>query len=416
MATNFPPAPRRAVISWCLYDFANSIYAAVIPATVWSAYYAGTIVGEAGLGAQWWGRAISLTMVLVAVSSPFMGAIADFAGRRKRLLAMYTALSVVATAFMATVAPGMILYGFVVSVCAGFGFEGAMVFYNSFLPGLAPPEKQGRLSGAGFAVGYAGSALGLLAVLPLVDRGEFAAAFLVVALWFIVFAIPAFVWLPRDPAARLTVVQAGVAGWRGTRDTAREILRTPVLRRFLAAYLLYIDGVNTVIVFSSIFAAQVLGFSMSELILVYLCVQLSALVGAALWAKPTDVRGPKFVVVVTVIQWIAVVILVYFVQSKTAFFVIAALAGTGLGAIQSASRTFMASLLPRGREGEFFGFYSLCGKGAAVLGPLVFGEVAGLTGGDLRTAALSILVFFVIGGILIATVKAGGPTGMSTPS
>jgi UMF1 family MFS transporter len=342
-----------------------------------------------------------------------MGAVADRTGRRKRLLMIYTGVAVIGTALFATVQPGMILYGFAISVLAGVGFEGAMVFYNSFLPELAPPEKQGRLSGLGFAVGYAGSFLGLLAVLPLVNAEAYGWAFAVVAFLFLGFALPAFIWLPRDHPRSESLMAAGIAGWKGSWRTAREIMRTPVLRRYLAAFFCYTDGVNTVIVFSSIFAREILGFPMSDLMCLYICVQISALLGAAFWAKPTDRKGPKFVVLITLVQWCVVVVLVYFIESKTGFFVVAAVAGTGLGAIQSASRAFMAGLIPAGREGEFFGFYSLCGKGAAVLGPLVFGEVAALTGGNLRLAALSILVFFVVGGILLVGVKAGGPTGQS---
>jgi UMF1 family MFS transporter len=403
------PTSRRAIAAWCLYDFANSVYVAVIPATVWSAYYAGVIVGgDDGTGAQLWGRVVSVTMLFVAVTSPFMGAVADLAGWRKRLLLLYVSVSVLGTALLATVSAGMALYGFVISVVAGIGFEGSMVFYNSFLPMLAPRDQQGRLSGLGFAVGYAGSFIGLLAVLPLVNAGQYAAAFLVVALLYGGFSIPAFVWLPADRRTKLSALQAGKAGLRGTLGTAATSWRTPPTRRVLAAYFLYADGVNTVIAFSSIFARQVLGFAMADLILVYLCVQASALLGAALWARPTDTLGPKPVLLVTVAQWIIVVVLVYYVQSRSMFFLVAAIAGTGLGAIQSASRTFMARLAPPGREGEYFGFYSLCGKGAAVLGPLVFGEVAAITGGNLRLAALSTLAFFVAGGVLLATVPTGG--------
>ena len=406
-------ARKRTIVSWCLYDLANSVYAAVIPATVWSAYYAGVIVGSAGEGARWWGRAVSATMVFVAVTSPFAGAVADWTGRRKRLLAIYTLVAIVATALLATVAPGMVVYGFLVSILAGIGFEGAMVFYNSFLPELVPADKQGRLSGMGFAVGYAGSFVGLVATLPLVQAGRYAAAFAVVALLFLVFALPALLWLPPDRVHSHGVLQAGLKGWRGTRQTARDIVGTPVLRRFLLAFFLYDDGVNTVIAFSAIFARETLGFTMSDLILVYMCVQLSALVGAALWARPTDTRGPKFVVLATIAQWIVIVSLIYFVRNRTQFFVIAALAGTGLGAIQAASRAFMAALVPPGREGEYFGFYSLCGKSSAVIGPLVFGEIAAATGGNLRLAALSVLVLFIAGGLVLFPVKAGG--AVTTP-
>ena len=401
-------AKTKPIIGWCLYDLANSVYAAVIPATIWSAYYAGAIVGGPE-GAQWWGRAVSATMLFVAITSPFLGAIADMAGWRKRLLLIYTLTSVAGTMLLATVAPGMIIYGFFISIVAGIGFEGAMVFYNSYLNDLVPSDHQGRLSGMGFAVGYFGSFLGLAIAFPLVRSQLYPAVFVTAGVLFLLFAIPALTWLPRDQVVTHSPSQAARSGYLATTRTLREIVRTPSLRSFLLAFFLYDDGINTIIAFSAIFAKEVLGFSMTELILVYICVQLSALVGAALWARPTDTKGPKFVVMATLAQWIIVVGLIYFVQSKLMFVVVAALAGTGLGAVQSASRAFMASLIPKGREGEFFGFYSLCGKGAAVLGPLLFGEIAGATG-DLRLAALSVLAFFVGGAALVSTIKSGGPT------
>lgn len=401
-------ARTKPIIGWCLYDLANSVYAAVIPATIWSAYYAGAIVGGPE-GAQWWGRAVSVTMLFVAITSPFLGAIADMAGWRKRLLIIYTLTSVFGTAMLSTVSHGMALYGFLISVIAGIGFEGAMVFYNSYLNDLAPSDHQGRLSGMGFAVGYFGSFLGLAVAFPLVRAQMFPAVFITAGLLFLVFAIPALLWLPRDQVVTHSASQAARAGFHATKRTFGEIVRTPNLRSFLLAFFLYDDGINTIIAFSSIFAKQVLGFSMTELILVYICVQLSALAGAALWAKPTDTKGPKFVVMATLVQWIVVVGMIYFVESKTMFFIVAALAGTGLGAVQSASRAFMASLIPKGREGEFFGFYSLCGKGAAVLGPLLFGEIAAATN-DLRLAALSVLAFFVAGVLIVMRIRAGEPT------
>lgn len=408
------PNPR-AVASWCLYDFANSVYVAVIPATVWSAYYSAVIAGGGGEGPLWWGRVVSLTMLIVAVTSPFAGAIADLAGWRKQLLILYTLASVVATGLLATVAPGMIVYGFVLSVIAGVGFEGAMVFYNAYMPELAPSERHGRLSGLGYAVGYAGSFLGLLAVLPLVSARHYAPAFVIVAILFLGFAIPAFMWLPKQRVSTHGFWQAGRDGWRGTVQTARDIWHLPALRRFLISYLLYEDGVITIIFFSSIFAEQTLGFAMTDLILVYIVVQIAALIGAALWAKPTDAKGPKFVVMAMLAQWIVIVVLVYFVQARMTFFIVAALAGTGLGAIQAASRALMAGLIPRGREGEFFGFYALCGKSSSILGPLVFGAIASATGGNLRLAALSILIFFVVGSALLSFVSVAKPTTSHHP-
>ncbi|MEW5875854.1 MAG: MFS transporter, partial [Candidatus Zixiibacteriota bacterium] len=402
------PNPR-AVASWCFYDLANSVYVAVIPATVWSAYYSGVIAGGGGEGPLWWGRAVSVTMLFVALTSPVTGAIADLAGWRKRLLVLYTLLSVAATALLPTVGAGMVIYGFVLSIIAGIGFEGAMVFYNAYLPDLAPPDRQGRLSGLGFAVGYAGSFIGLLAALPLVMAGHYGPAFLLVAFLFLAFSIPSFTFLPSDRPATHSITTAARLGFSGAVATARDILRIPPLRRFLLGYLLYEDGVNTIIFFSSIFASQTLGFTMTQLIGVYIVVQLTALAGAVLWSRPTDSMGPKRVVLLMIAQWVIVVGLMQFVESQTTFFILAALAGLGLGAIQSASRAFMASMIPKGREGEFFGFYSLCGKSSAVLGPLVFGAIASQTGGDLRTAALSVIVFFILGGTILLGVRAGDP-------
>jgi MFS transporter, UMF1 family len=312
------------------------------------------------------------------------------------------------------VRPGMVLWGFVLSVIATLGFEGAMVFYNAYLPEIAPRDHQGRVSAWGFAVGYAGSLLGLVMALPLVRRENFAAAFALSGFGFLLFSLPAFWYLPRDHTAKLGAVEAMSGGVRESWRTFQDILRRPELRRFLLAYLLYEDGVNTVIYFSSIFAAKTLGFPLTDLILLYVAVQVSAVAGSMAWARPTDRLGPKFVVQVTLVQWAVVVTANYFVQTRAQFFLLAIVAGTGLGAIQAASRTFMATLVPQGREGEFFGFYNLCGKSAAVLGPLVFGAVSAATGGNQRVAILSVLFFYVAGGAILRGVRAGGPTHLSS--
>lgn len=402
---------RTSIISWCLYDFANSFYVAVIPATIWQVYYVQTIVGNAaGYGDLWWGRAVSLSMAFVALTSPLLGGLADFAGVRKRLLILYTLLSVTATCLLPTVAPGMILWGFGLFVLANVGFEGSQVFYNAYLPEIAPRGFQGRVSGWGFATGYAGSLLGLVLALPFVQRGHYGAAFVAIGACYLIFSLPAFLWLPPDAHSTLTVRQAARGGFRGAAATLREIIRIPELRRFLLAFLLFEDGVITVINFASSFAATTLGFAMPQLIVLFVVVQISALVGALLWAKPTDRLGPKFVVLAMLVQWSVVVTLAYFVVTQTQFFLLAVLAGTGLGAIQAAARTFMSTLVPADREAEFFGFYAVCGKSAAILGPLVFGALSVLSGGNQRLSILSVLAFYVIGGVLIAGSKAGGPT------
>jgi MFS transporter, UMF1 family len=401
---------RRRVVAWTLYDFANSAYAAVIPATVYSTYYALVVVGnDRGEGDFWWGLAVTTSMLVVAIGSPPLGAIADHAGVRKRFLGILTYTSVVATALMATVGRGDVVWGFVLAVVANVGFEAAVVYYNAYLPDLAPPERQGRLSAYGFAVGYAGSAVALAVALPFGLQKNFGGAFLSAAVLFGIFAVPALVYLPADRPGALTVGQAVRVGFTGAWATLREIARLPDLRGFLLAYLFFEDGINTVVFFSSVFAAHTLGFTTTEVILLYFVVQLSALAGAWAWARPIDTRGPKFVVRITIVQWCLVAVAAYFVGAKWEFWLVAILAGTGLGAIQAAARTFMASLIPPGREAAMFGFYSLVGKTAAVIGPTIFGVVSRATGGNQRLAILAVGVMFVVGLVLLARVRAGGP-------
>jgi UMF1 family MFS transporter len=401
---------RKVVTSWCLYDLANSFYV-VLPAVIWQTYFQRVIVGnEHGQGDLWWGRVISTSMLAVAISSPFMGAIADSAGIRKRLLILYTLVSVSAVCLFPTVNPGMVVWGFVVSVISYVGFEGALVFYNAYLPEIAPREFQGRVSGWGFGVGYAGSLLALLLALPFIQWGALNGAFLSIAAAYLIFSLPAFRWLPADRAPKSDLIKAALAGARETWRTFRDISKLRETRRFLLAYLFFEDGVNTVIFFAAGFAVQTLQFSSTEALGLFTLVQASALAGAFLWARPTDTVGPKPVVMAMLVQWSVAVTAAYMVHSKSGFFLIAILAGSGLGAIQAASRAFMSTLIPKGREGDFFGFYSLCGKSAAILGPLIFGHVSAATGGNQRAAILSVIVLFIVGGILLSRVKAGGPT------
>ena len=178
----------RAIAAWTLYDFANSSFAAVVFATIYAAYYAMSVVGNAtGAGDLWWGRAISVSMAVVAVSSPLLGGVADRAGIRRPLFIGFTRLSVVATALMATVKPGMVVWGFLLGVLGNIGYDSALLYYNAYLPDLAPRTHQGRVSAWGFAVGYAGSIAALLTAFPFVRAQAYGGAFLCTAVLFTVF-------------------------------------------------------------------------------------------------------------------------------------------------------------------------------------------------------------------------------------
>jgi len=403
---------NKKILSWCLFDFANSSYSAVIAAVIFPVYYANVIVGnETGLGDLWWGRAIALSMAVVALTSPLLGGIADYAKIRKRLLFLYTLLCVASVSSFYFLHKGMVMEGFALIVIANIGMEGGLVFYNSFLPEIAEPAHQGRVSAWGFGVGYAGSVFSLLLALFLINKGLITGVWPMVALFFGIFSIPAFLSLPKDSRNGSRIHRAAMDGLRYTWKTLKKISANKEQRKFLGAYLIYEDGVNTVIVFSGIFAATTLKFNPEELISMYLIVQMTALIGAFLTARPTDYWGPKKVVLMSLCLWIIVSVAAFFVHDKGHFFIIACIAGLGLGTVQAASRAFYTQFIPQGQESEYFGVYSFVGKSSAVIGPLIFGFISS-TFGSQRPAILSVALFFIVGLIIIYTVKGGGPNVM----
>ena len=392
----------KRILAWCLFDFANSAYSAVIVVAVFSVYYMSHIVGnEHGLGDLWWGRAISASLLLVVMTGPVLGALADRHGLRKRLFIAFTALCITCIALFTTLLPGMVLRGFALIALANFGFESSQIYYNAYLPDIAPADRLGAVSGLGFAIGYLGSIVGLVVALPLVNSQQFNLLWLLVAGFFAVFSLPAFLALPPDrpqPEKRVDLVRV-----------LRDVLGNAPLRRFLLAFFLYFDGVETTIVFSGSFAATTLHFAATDLIKLFIAVQFSALAGALLLARPTDRWGAKRVISLTLLLWIGVSIGAYLAQTKPTFVAVAVTAGLGLGSIQAASRAFMASLIPRGKESELFGFYALCGKSSSILGPLVFGEVSRRLAGNQRAAVAAVGVFFIVGLLLLQRVRSASP-------
>ena len=391
----------KRILAWCLFDFANSAYSAVIVVTVFSVYYVTYIVGnEHGLGDLWWGRAISMSLALVVLTGPILGALADRAGMRKRFFIAFTGLCIGCIALFATLEQGMIVRGFALIALANFAFESSQIYYNAYLPDITPPERLGTVSGIGFAIGYLGSIVGLVIALPLVNAKQFNLIWILVAAFFALFSIPAFLAMPKDqaqPEKRVNLV-----------NIFRDVLGNERLRRFLLAYFVYFDGVETTIVFSGIFAATTLKFTTPEVIKLFLAVQFSALAGALLLARPTDRWGAKRVISLTLLLWVGVSIGAYLAQTKPTFVAVAVTAGLGLGSIQAASRALMASLVPRGKESELFGFYALCGKSSAILGPLVFGTVSHYAGNQ-RAAVAAVGVFFIVGFLLLQRVSSASP-------
>src|SRR5262245_11661242 len=357
-------APRREVAAWCLYDFADSAFTTLIVTVTYALYFRGVVAADKGAAAStYWGVSIALSMALVALLAPLLGAAADFAGRKKLFLGLCAGTSIAFTALLRFVGPGDVALGMALFIFANVGYEGAHVFYNGFLTEIASDEELGRVSGYGWAVGYLGGLLALVLSLPLTRDGfgpdaidRYRWTFPLVALFHLTFALPLFLFLkeraPRRPVRFAAMVREGTTRLGGT---LRSVRHYPDLLRFLLAFFLYNDGVMTVISFGAIYAQHVSGFTVPQVTLRVLVMPLAASVGA-LGAGPLVARiGPRRAILMTLGLWCVVVVGAFLSQTVPQFFAVSVGASIGMGSTQTASRSLMAMLVPPGRSAEFFG-------------------------------------------------------------
>lgn len=404
--TQRPKSNRgREVFSWCMYDFANSAFPTLIVTVAYSVYFKTIVAGGGGRGDLLWGIALSMAMILSVSITPPLSAVADKRSTRKRFLVLFAYICVLATALLANVTAGMIFAGMALFIIATGAFESSLIFYNSFLPDVSTPRTVGKVSGWGWGLGYLGGLLCLFLVKPLLAGGFsqenlplFRMSFVAVAGFYGLFTIPLIFWLRETKGNTIKPNEKGAFAelWNTLQDTRK----TPGAIRFLIAFFLYNDGIVTVISFSSIYAVSTLKFSMGEVLGLFIMVQVSAGVGAFALGYLVDAWGARKTILLTLVNWCVVVIVAYFTETKYVFLGISLLAGLSLGSSQSASRSLMASYIPEKRSAQSFSFYGICGKMSSVLGPLVFGGVSALTG-EQRTAILSVLVFFLVGGALL---------------
>jgi UMF1 family MFS transporter len=396
---------RKSVIAaWSLFDFANSSFAMIMVTFVYPLYYAGVIVND-GKGDLYWGIAMSSSMLLVALIAPALGAMADVTRSKKRILFVFTFISVIATAATYFLQPGMIALGAILFIIANAGFEGGIVFYDAFLPEISPPEKFGKVSGIGFAVGYLGSLAAIGATMNFLLAKKYPETFLVTAVMFAVFALPIFIFVQESRhEAKSYSWKIIMDSFQGLLQTLQRIRKYKSLAIFLLAFFLYNDAILTVIGFSGLYAKNTLKFETGDLIVLFAMVQSVAIIGSLIFGYITDRTGPRKTIMITLMIWVAVVIGAYLTSSVVAFYVVAAVAGLALGSSQSASRSMMALLTPKEHTAEFFGFYDgFCGKASAVIGPLIFGILSSSFGQ--RQAIISLAVFFLTGLLMIRKVS-----------
>ena len=408
---------KYKVFSWLLFDFANTSFSVIMVTFVFPLYFKNVICNGEPSGDALWGFSISLSMLLVALISPVLGAAADYSGKRKRFLFVFTLISVLATAMLSCSGPGMAVAAIALFILANIGFEGGLVFYDAYLKELATDKSVGRVSGYGFAMGYLGALAILLLTKPLLSKGivlsnapNVQLSFLAASVFFALFSVPIFLALrdlkkKQGPAISFASLGSSI---KEVKHTVRHIMNYPDLVRFLLAYFFYNDAILTVIAFSSIYAQNTLGFTTGELIVFFMLVQTTAIAGSIIFGFVTDKIGPKKTIVITLLIWFVVVIAAIFADRKELFFYTGMLAGLSMGSSQAASRSMMARLTPREHVTEFFGFYDgTFGKASAIVGPLVFGIVSAQAGSQ-KAALASLLMFFTIGLLLMTRVRSVG--------
>lgn len=402
---------KGKIFAWTLFDFANTAFSVIIVTVIFSKYFSNYVAS----GHRWiWGLAVSVSMIIAAMLSPPLGAIADFSRNRKRFLLLFTLISIVCTTLMFFVKKGDVLLGFSLFVFANIGFEAGLVFYDAFLPNITQKKNFGRVSGYGFAMGYVGALAVLLIVmfmLPSQTSSDYyfyiRLSFVVAAAFFLVFSIPLFLFVHEPRVSETIKTELIKNGIRKSFSTLKDIFvykKHPSISRFLFAFFLYNDAIITIIAFASIFASNILKMSDEEVILFFVIVQSTAVLGSFIFGIISDHIGPKKTITITLAFWIIVAIGAFFVQTTVEFYIIGLLAGLSIGSSQSCSRSLMALLTPKEREAEFFGFYDgLFGKSSAVVGPLFYGIISDLSND--RYAALAIGLFFIAGLLILQKVK-----------
>jgi UMF1 family MFS transporter len=410
---------RRAVLSWCLFDWANSAYPTLIITFVFAAYFTRAVADTPEQGTAEWGSALSLSALAIAILSPILGAVADQGGRRKPWLLATSVVCILSSALLWYVMPGhaWIWVPLTLVAVGNVSFETGQVFYNAMLPEIAPPRYLGRLSGWAWGMGYAGGlaclTISLLCFVqpehPLfgLDKAQAEDVRItgpLVALWFAVFALPLFLWTPDRPATGLSHRQAVTKGLTTLLHTLRDLRRYRNIAQFLIARMIYTDGLNTLFTFGGIYAAGTFNMTFDEILVFGILLNIAAGLGAAGFAWVDDWIGPKRTIIIALLGLTGFSIAILLIDDKVMFDVLGCAIGSLCGPAQAASRSLMARLAPAEIRTEMFGLYALSGKATAFIGPALVGWVT-LWADSQRVGMATIVAFFLVGLWLLLAVR-----------
>jgi len=372
---------NREHIAWYLYDFGNSAYAAVVLLAIYSAYFKDGVVGGAE-GSRLWGISVGIAMLVVAIVSPILGAIADFSASKKKMLLGYSIMTWIFTALLFFVQEGDIFIGMLFFILAEIGYRSGQVFYNSLLPEIATPDEMGRVSGTGWAIGSLGGILCLVIILPAI---MFTEGTLMVrlslpftAVFFALSAIPAFKWIKERgvhqelPEGKnyLTVALSRLSKTIRSIRTFREFIK------FMIAFLIYNDGILMALDFAAIIGAVLFGMETQQMIIFMIIVQITSVAGAYVMAIVGEKVGFKKSLIFSILMMIGVILGMLFTKTIEGFFFIGALAGFALTGVQSISRTMVGLFAPEGQSAEFYGFFAVAGRTSSFIGPTFYGILA----------------------------------------
>ena len=399
-----------------MYDFANSSFANNVTTFIYAAFFTKVIAENEIIGTALWSRGVGIIMLVVALLSPPLGALSDQGGYRKRFLLFFTFLAVIFTALLYFPQQGQAIYALSLYIIACICFEMGIVFYNAFLPDIAPPKRIGRISGQAWGVGYFGGLLSMAVLMVGFVSAEtpwfgltkethehIRATNIGVAIWFAIFSLPALFYLPAPPARQTNGKLSLAASYRRILQTFRELQCYREIFKLLLARLVYNDGLITVFAFGGIYAAGTFGFTFEEVLFFGIIVNIAAGTGAWCFGYLDDRLGGKLTIQITLIGFVIAAIIAVVPQEKIWFWIAGILVGLFAGPNQSASRSLMGRFVPQNKETEFYGFYAFSGKATAFLGPLLMGVITQAFGSQ-RAGMATVGLFFIIGGLLLRTV------------
>ena len=417
---------NKQILGWCFYDFANSSFTTIIVTFIYSAFFANYIVGDGAVGQIYWGNTVTLCALIIAFLSPIMGAIADQGGYRKTFLFYWTLICIGFTFLLYFPKAGDIYLALVIFTIANISFEMGCVFCNSYVPSLTNKTNAGKISGFGYSFGYLGGLLALVLGLVTIalpenpifgiskDLGQnYRSMNILVAIWFLIFSIPTFLWLEKDTKKNKINLSLLSNSFYQLKKTFIDIKKYKNTIRFLIARLFYNDALITIFSFGGIVASGVYGFGLEKMLIFGIVLGIAAGIGSFFMGYVDDYIGPKKMIQISNLLLVLATMIVVFVNDETYFWIAGTLVGFASGPNQSSSRSLMSKFCPKGKENEFFGFFAFSGKITAFLGPFLLAQVTllclkyfNLSSVEAQRYGVSVvLLLLVIGSINLHFVK-----------